>query len=199
MGHRDGSQADRIRQSAQPDDEADDSARGDALLPEEEWLSRALLGGGLPAEAEEHLWEAALCYHDSPRAESHLHQARRLSPDHAAVLIGLYRFYFYKGRLREALNIAQQCLAKAARENHLPADWRLVRRGDADFSSYEAVLPRFYLFTLKGYAYLRMRLGDLAEGRAAVTKLLELDPADKLGGKVLLGVLDRIGCPDDDD
>ena len=61
----------------------------------------------------------------------------------------------------------------------------------------ENILPRFYLFTLKGYAYLQMRLGNLGEGRAAVMKLLELDPSDKVGARVLLEVLDRMGLDDD--
>ena len=38
-----------------------------------------------------------------------------------------------------------------------------------------------------------MRLGDLEEGRAAIAKLLELDPGDKVGARVLLGVLERRG------
>ena len=59
------------------------------------------------------------------------------------------------------------------------------------------MLPRFYLFTLKGYAYLQMRLGNLEEGRAAVMKLLELDPSDKIGARVLLEVLERVGQDDD--
>jgi hypothetical protein len=50
---------------------------------------------------------------------------------------------------------------------------------------------------LKGYAYLQMRLGALDESRIAIAKLLELDPTDKIGAKVLLGVLDRIGLDDD--
>jgi hypothetical protein len=58
-------------------------------------------------------------------------------------------------------------------------------------------LPRFYLFTLKGYAYLQMRLGDLDEGRAAVAKLLELDPSDKIGARVLFEVLERVGLDDE--
>lgn len=160
-------------------------------------LADALLGGGLPPEAEEHLWQAGLSYHLDDVAERHLRDAQALAPGHAAVLIGLYRFYFYKGRLAEALEIACTCLAKAARENKLPPDWRNVTAADAVFGRYEDVLLRFYLFTLKGYAYLQMRLGNLAEGRAAVTKLLELDPSDKIGARVLLGVLDRMGRDDD--
>jgi tetratricopeptide (TPR) repeat protein len=164
---------------------------------EKELFANAVLGGGLPLAAEKCLEQAAGSYADSDLAESLLREAETLAPDHAAVLIGFYRFYFYKGRLREALGIAVRCLEKAARENNIPVDWRLVTASDANFGRYEDILPRFFLFTLKGYAYLQMRLGDLDEGRAAVSKLLELDPSDKVGAKVLLGVLDRVGMSDD--
>ena len=87
---------------------------------EDALLADALLGGGLPEEAEHHLWLAGQSYHVDEVAETHLKQAEALAPDHAAVLIGFYRFYFYKGRLTDALRIAKRCLAKAAVENHLP-------------------------------------------------------------------------------
>ncbi len=160
-------------------------------------LTAAILGAGLPGAAERHLRLAASSYRDGDVAEEHLRQAQAAAPDHPAVLIGLYRFYFYKNRLAEALEVARACLKKGAEDNGLGADWRGVHPGDAAFGDFGAILPRFYLFALKGYAYLNMRLGDLAEGRAAVAKLLELDPSDKVGAKVLLGVLDRVGQSDD--
>jgi len=167
-------------------------------LGDKNFLAEAILGGGLPEEAEICLWRASEVYADSEAAEEYLRQAETHAPDHAAVLIGFYRFYFYKGRIQEALKIAERCLIKAARENNFSIEWRLVTKDDATFNSYEAILPRFYLFTLKGYAYLKMRLGEIEESREAVMKLLELDPTDKIGAKVLLGVLDRIGVSDDD-
>jgi hypothetical protein len=130
-------------------------------------------------------------------AEHHLRQAEHFAPDHFAVLIGFYRFYFYKGRLDEALDIGKICLAKAAREKNIASDWRDVRREDADFSDLDDVLARFYMFCLKGYAYLNMRLGDLAEGRVAAAKLLELDPSDRVNAKLLLDVLERAEHGDD--
>lgn len=157
-----------------------------------------LLGGGLPVAAEDHLRQAGLAYQDDDAALDHLRQAQILAPDHVAVLIGLYRFFFYKGRLADALEIARVCLAKAARDCNLPANWRRLRASDADFGRIDALRPRFYLFTLKAYAYLQMRLGNLDEGRQAIDKLLELDPTDKLGAGVLRDVLSRTEDGDED-
>jgi len=168
----------------------------------EELLANAVLGAGIPAEAEYHLREAGRAFAQDEVAEWHLREARGIAPEHAAILIAFYRYYFYKGRLEEALEVARTCLVKAAIDiglgPHLIDNWRQVRRNDAVFDSYEAVLPRFYLFTLKGYAYLQMRLGNFAEGRDAVLKLLELDPGDKIGATVLLEVLQRMGSSEDE-
>lgn len=151
-----------------------------------------LLGGSLPAQAERHLEKASLSYHLTDVAETHLQAAHALAPDHAAVLIAFYRFYFYKGRLFEALQMSRACIRKALQENVLEPDWRKVQADDALFGEWEALVPRFFLFSLKGYAYLNMRLGYFAEGRRAAEKLLELDARDRIGARVLLDVLDRM-------
>ncbi|EIZ77322.1 TPR repeat-containing protein [Novosphingobium sp. Rr 2-17] len=160
-------------------------------------LSNPLLGGGLPAEAQRHLEKAGLSYHLTDVAETHLQAADAIAPDHAAVLIAFYRFYFYKGQLYQALQISRACIAKALRENVLGADWREVQPSDAPFGEWDALIPRFFLFSLKGYAYLNMRLGYFIEGRSAAEKLLELDPRDRIGAQVLIDVLDRMGFEDE--
>lgn len=155
-----------------------------------------LLGAGLPLEAQQHLNEAALVYADGDLALEHLRKAEAIAPAHPAVLIGLYRFYFYKGRLEECLEVCMICLAEASYHNNLPDDWHQVQSTDADFGSYE-MMPRFFLFVLKGYAYLQMRLGNLEEGLAATMKLLELDASDKIGATLLLEVYQRKKESDD--
>ena len=159
---------------------------------------QALTGGGLPHEAERLLALAGANYHLDDVAEHHLREARALAPDHAAVLIGLYRFYFYKSRLNDALLIAELCLEKATHDNDLNADWVTISPRDADFASYEASGPRFFLFTLKAWAYLKMRLGCVEEGVRAIDKLLQLDPTDKIGARVLRDVVDRMGVDHDE-
>ena len=93
-----------------------------ALSPDEtELLASALLGEGLPAEAEDFSILAKPTPTSETSRSSYLREAQAMAPGHAAVLIGLYRFYFTKAGWREALEIANRCLEKAARENRLAA------------------------------------------------------------------------------
>ncbi|MBK6974245.1 MAG: hypothetical protein IPH26_15305 [Sterolibacteriaceae bacterium] len=163
----------------------------------DDWLEEACMGHGLSAEVQALVYAAAKSWDDEVRAEALLAEAAQRAPDHAAVLIARYRFYFYRNRLDDALLVACDCLAKAASDIRAPLDWRAVEPSHANFDSY-GVLPRFYLFALKGYAYLNMRLGNLGEGAQALDKLEHLDPTDRLNGSVLRGVLDRMGRDDDD-
>jgi tetratricopeptide (TPR) repeat protein len=175
-----------------------DAAMQTVEMATQDFPAAAVLGKGLPEEAERLLRAAAMSYDQDDLALKYLMEARLLAPTHPATLIGLYRFYFYKGRLAEARGVAETCLTRAAIDNSLPLNWRDVAPQDAAFGDYDAVGPRFFMFSLKGYAYLSMRLGDLDESAAAINKLLELDPADKVGAKVLLEVLERRGLEDVD-
>lgn len=176
-----------------------DRSGDSASLGDDSLLSHPLFGGGLPPQAEFFLSEAGEHYSNAELALEYLHRAEALAPGHFAVLIGFYRFFFYKGRLQEALNIANVCLTKTAREKNFSTDWREVRAQDADFGDYDDVVARFYMFCLKGYAYLRLRLGDYDEGRAAIAKLFELDATDKINARLLLDILQRQQEEADDD
>lgn len=164
----------------------------------QDFPASAILGEGLPEEADRLLQAAAASYDEDDAALKHLMEARLLAPTHPATLIGLYRFYFYKGRLVEARGVAETCMTRAAIDYSLPLDWRDVAVSDAAFGDFEAVGPRFFMFSLKGYAYLSMRLGELDESAAAIDKLLSLDPTDRVGAKVLREVLERKGLEDAD-
>lgn len=162
----------------------------------------AVLGGGLPAEAERLIARAGLIRGEVAEALALLDRAHALAPQHPATLIALYRFHFYGNRLDDARAISLRALSMASAALGLPSDWQQVG-ADARFGALEP-LPRFYLFSLKGFAYLSLRLGDLETGRAALARLAELDPANRVGHQVLNEVLARMGrddvgyedCPD---
>lgn len=151
----------------------------------------AVLGGGLPPEAEQLIAQAGLIRHERDKAEPLLLAARALAPMHPATLIALYRFHFYGHRLHEAREISKQALdiARAALGETL-----LITDEQARFDA----AARFYLFSLKGYAYLSLRLGDIEAGREALASLRTLDPQDRVGGGVLAHVLARAEAHRDD-
>ena len=158
---------------------------------DDEWLNRRYYEGLLPEAAERHLHLAARSYADDARAEDHLMDAIAIAPEHMVVYLGLYKFYFYKGRLSEALATARICLQRSAAELGIDPDWHKVRERQADFGSYDAPQARFYMFVLKAYGYLHLRLGHLATGSKIMDKLIELDPTDKIQARVLLEVLQK--------
>lgn len=148
-------------------------------------------------QAAHELAQADRAYQESHRAEAHLRRALAIAPEHIEVWVGLYRFYFYRGEFEEALTWAERCLERTARELGLPPEWSQIAADERDFSDFDAAKPRFFLFALKAWGYLQMRLGRLELGRAAVAKVLELDPSDRVGASVLVNVVDRSGTDDD--
>ncbi len=166
---------------------------------DDEWLHRRYYDGLVPEAAERHLHLAARSYADDAVAERYLKEAIEIAPEHVAVHLGLYKFYFYKGRLREALDVALACLRLSAKSLNLDSDWENVQGTQAEFGCFDASQARFYMFVLKAYGYLLLRLGDIAGGEKVLAKLLELDPSDRIQAKILLEVLQKKDDDDDDE
>lgn len=150
----------------------------------------AVLGRGLLPAAEAALAEAGRCRADPPAAMAALMRAQALAPEHPAVLIALYRHHFYGHRLAPARDVARRALLAGARALGLPDCWREVPARPLPGARDEPV-TRFYLFTLKGYAYLSLRLDDPAEARDALALLRALDPQDCVGGALVEAVRQR--------
>ncbi len=152
----------------------------------------------LPRVAEEQLRLAGQSYLNDVKAEMHLALAKAVAPNNLVVHVGEYRYYFYKNRLNEALKVAESCLTLVSAELGIPPKWDQVMPEHASFESDDPAL-RFYLFVLKAYAYLLLRLSRIAEGTLVADKLLELDSENKIGGKLLLDVVSRMDKDDYDD
>jgi hypothetical protein len=155
----------------------------------------AVLGLALRPGVEDALREAGAHRGDAPRAMAALMRAQSLAPEHPAVLIALYRWHFYGHRPALARNVARRVLVAGAAALGLPAVWREVPREALPHARHDA-RTRFYLFALKGYAYLSLRLDDAIEARDALALLRALDPQDCVGGALLEGV--RLAALHDD-
>lgn len=164
----------------------------EAALPD---FDEAALGRGLAPEVEALIAQAGRLRHAPDEALALLRAARAQAPAHPAPLIALYRFHFYGHRLREARQVAEEALAVARAA--LGPDFGTAAPDEAA-ARFDAAV-RFYLFSLKGYAYLSLRLGEIDAGRGALAELRRLDPHDHVGGALLARVLARQGADDDDE
>lgn len=147
----------------------------------------AAIGGGLSPQADALITRAGLLRHLPEEALALLVQARAAAPRHVVPLIALYRFHFYGHRLAEARAVGEDALAIA--RSALGPDFGDEPPSD-DAARHDAAV-RFYLFTLKGLAYLNLRLGAFEEARLMLGELRRLDPKDHVGGALLLHVLAR--------
>ena len=158
----------------------------------------AVLGLALPAAVEAALLEAGAHRAEPVRAMAALMRAVTLAPDHPAVLIALYRHHFYGHRLRASRDVARRALTVGAAALGLPTVWREVPK-QALAGARDDPRTRFYLFLLKGYAYLSLRLDDPIEARDSLALLRCLDPGDFVGSALLEKLRVRALVPVDDD
>jgi hypothetical protein len=140
------------------------------------------LFGGAVAPAVQHLVEQA---RGAPREQvaATLWAAAVSSPQSLPVYYLLYKLHAGMGELDDALQAASKGLDAAAGAAGLESDWRAVRPGDADFDVPGPA--RFWLFTLKALAFIRLRRGERDAAHALVAHLRRLDPADHLGATVI--------------
>ena len=162
---------------------ADSLRYGDDLAA----FADSVIGAGLNPHVSALIERAAGLYEQPDQALALLEQSRAAAPRHPGPLIALYRFHFYGHRLEQAHAVGEDALAIA--RTALGTDFGDVPPSE-DATRHDAAV-RFYLFVIKGLAYLNMRLGDLDEARLMLVALRHLDPKDIVGGGLLSHVLAR--------
>ena len=128
-----------------------------------------------------HILNAAVCAEDPRIVEALLLRARREWPEEPDVHISLYKFYFVANRYERAESAVWTALKMAAAEMGIDRNYRRLSPQSADWSLCNGP-ERLYLFSLKALGVIRLRRGRVAQARAVLQKLLELDPHDEIGG-----------------
>lgn len=140
----------------------------------------------MPIEVEHLINQAAEMY-GTDMAEELLVQAYSIAPKNLAVIVALYRYYYYQHNYVKALETADMAMTAAGEKLDLPEDWRLISEIHLGAAALVSMgLLRFYLLALKGASYLSLRLNKIDSGLEILIKLTELDPFDRLHVKFLL-------------
>ena len=142
----------------------------------------------MPEEVETLINEAADCY-GSGGAEAKLLKAYLLAPHNLSLLVAMYRFYYYQHRWSDALYIADQAMLVSGKMLEMTMHWRLLKPDHLGGPALRSMgLLRFYFLALKGAGYLCLRMEDREGAVERLQKVVELDPQDRLGAKMLLNM-----------
>ncbi|WP_296983939.1 MULTISPECIES: hypothetical protein [unclassified Thalassolituus] len=148
---------------------------GDAPLSEEDKSS---------LDIQRLLREPINIQQDWQRAEQLLLGAVRKMPQRLEVKIALYKMYAYANRFDASRELIFKVLEQAASQVGFEPDWRSLTINSVDWSK-PAGATRLYLYSMKALGFVSLRVGNIPLATAVLEKLLELDPADEVGGSVV--------------
>ena len=145
--------------------------------------------GELAPEIDSLLQQGVVSYRRDPReADRIFRQALDAAPTELAVYFCLYKTHTYRGRLDEALDIAERGLRDAAHQAGWSSDWRSWQP--------QAELPegagRFALYTLKALAFIHLRKDEQIQAREMLAALRRLDPTGSVGWPVVAALAEGL-------
>lgn len=152
--------------------------------------SDAFFGGEVPPQVR-HLIDEARREPNPQRALALLWTAQVCAPDCPSLYYLLYKFHARHGDTAQAEFAALKGLDVAAMQAGLPNTWQQVHAGMADFQSPGPA--RFWLFTLKALAFIRLRRRDPFGAQSYLRKVQELDPTGSTGASVVDALLKGVG------
>lgn len=122
-------------------------------------------------------------------AEKLLMRAYLLEPEHLTVLVALYRYFYYKQRLEDALIVGERALEVSARLLGLRSSWKDLTINELGQGVMVSMgLTRFYLHSLKAVGFILLRLKRITESLERLNKLKELDTSDQFGARPLIDI-----------
>ncbi len=134
---------------------------------------------------------AAAATRDWRESESLLLRAQQASPDCLHVYYTLYKLYAVHNRLSDAERAVHMALDAAARLAQIDSHWQSLTSQSCDWTQVDSP-QHFFLFSLKAFAYIRLRQQRLSEARQILSKLQEIDPQDTVGASVIQAYADGV-------
>lgn len=134
----------------------------------------------------EQLLANASQFYGTTLAEQSLEEARVIEPESLTVLVAVFRYYYYQHNLERARDAGLTAASIAAERLGFPPHVYPEPEVFEHAFRTEPGTARFYLQSLKGVAYLNLRLGDAESAWVALNHIVALDPADRLGCRLLL-------------
>lgn len=128
-------------------------------------------------------------------AEQYIKEALFKAKDNLDVLVGAYRFFFYKHQPTTALSIAQQVLKTIATQENLPTEWSQLKT--ILLARQQEPNMRLYLNAYAATGLILAQLGKIESAKLVSTRVKEIDRNRESCATTVFEVITR--SPDEDD
>ncbi|MDJ0730222.1 MAG: hypothetical protein QNJ33_09565 [Crocosphaera sp.] len=146
-------------------------------------------------EVKELLLLATDNWENSSLSEQYINQALEKAGDNIDVLVGAYRFFFYKNKPKLALKIAKKVLTIIEERENLPLEWEELQPILMERQKEESI--RLYLNAYASQGYILAKLGQIEAAKLITERVKTIDEHRESCATTVFEVLTK--DPDDDD
>ncbi|NJK51170.1 hypothetical protein HC931_26425 [Candidatus Gracilibacteria bacterium] len=141
----------------------------------------------VPSEIEKLLRSAAQSWENTQESDRYMQEAIALCDTNLDVLVSAYRYFFYKHRDRQALQIAIEVLEQIQKTEQLPENWQQLK--PILVSRKEDYAIRLYLNAYSASGLVLARLGEIEKAKEITAKVKEIDDKNEFGASVVFDIL----------
>ena len=128
-------------------------------------------------------------------SEQYIHQALEKAGNDLDVLVGAYRFFFYKNKPEIALKIAKKVLRIIRETENLPLEWEQLQPVLVKRQNESSI--RLYLNAYASQGFIFAKLGQLDTAKLITERVKEIDEHRESCATTVFEVLTK--DPDEDD
>ncbi|MDJ0662499.1 MAG: hypothetical protein QNJ42_23890 [Crocosphaera sp.] len=146
-------------------------------------------------EVKELLVLATDNWENSSLSEQYINQALEKAGDNIDVLVGAYRFFFYKNKPELALKIAKKVLGIIQEKENLPLEWEQLQ--PILMKRQQEPNIRLYLNAYASQGYIFAKIGEIEAAKLITERVKGIDEHRESCATTVFEVLTK--DPDEDD
>ena len=148
----------------------------------------------VPEDIKNLLMLAVENWEDTETSENYINQALTKTDGNLDILIGAYRYFFYKNNMKMSLQLAHKVIAEVEKRENLPSDWQEVKSILARRKNEQQINLLITAYAASGLIIAKM--GNLAKAKVISEEVQEIDEKNDLA-KILFDIITR--PPDEDE
>lgn len=143
----------------------------------------------VPEDIKKLLVLATAHWDNTTVSEAYIQEALVKAGDNPDVLVTAYRYFFYKNKPQQALDIAHKVLAQVCEQEQLPADWQHLKPVLIERQHDPQI--RLYLNAYAASGLVLARLGDTKKALEVSERVKEIDQKNEFGATVIVEILTK--------